>query len=119
MFKKINDTEKMVVNESQVVEMLAKATGKWIIHFYWDWNRLLESKSLCDINKSIPFIDLEKNLQIANDGYGYVLCGSEKECYSMFNQIVGRDNIERHPECCVCINAVVYSPNNGCETYNW
>ena len=79
--------------------LLCKSTNKWGLYISFNWPLDEEGKSdfdLFEISKAAPYIDLTienktPDMQMVFDEQGFILCDSEEEMQSLYDQTVGDD----------------------------
>jgi hypothetical protein len=71
------------------LEILCKSTKKWGVGIFC---AQADDTDMQEVLKAAPYLTTQDNgLQIVADGFGYVLCDTEKEMEDIYGQTVGDD----------------------------
>lgn len=81
--------EKLTLTD--LVRKYCKITGKWAVVLHPSLLGIGEEDfSFEELQKAVPFLDIENDRQAITDEEMIILCDSEGECWELFDQISGK-----------------------------
>jgi hypothetical protein len=79
------------LNTHQAFQKLCALNKSWGLLISENWNGSNIEHDIVESIKAVPYLHIEKDMQIIVDGFGILLFSTEEECRKYYNQTVGDD----------------------------